>query len=449
MKWLFDEKINQQLNPDAQCDVFSSNFGHGDALHFQYTFIIVGICIILLYFIFAILAKKYGDDYDWLKILDLRNVIDVPERVYQQARRKCDLEGQHILIYLMYFIPPIITLGIIQSTTFNIGFASVFILSAIFFLIDPGVHYAHNLGNKTEFPKTVKQHANVDTSDFHYDPVHYWDKEVPNKDEPNRYKEVKIMHARNVYQGSSSFTIVIAIFAAQVSLTLFYCAAVWEGGKPCFEESRQFFFYYMGNFVKGVCFLIMQDTVTDANLENDRFYWRYTLLAVQKKNTISVTKCGDRKMKMTSELQWKARHWMSVFVNGYLKLTVFFLMSIQVSQSPNSMDFVLNIIAAIFIFELDDHSTWGANPAMIKLESNEKEYDTSSSSQQVKGETNIVEEMKRIATEIDEKIKEWRMLEEKQNSLILRMDSSAALSVSAAIDSDNQSHIDVESQSKK
>jgi hypothetical protein len=93
----------------------------------------------------------------------------------------------------------------------------------------------------------------------------------------------------------------------------------------------------------------MQDTVTDEHLENDRFYWRYTLRAVRKKD-ISVTKCGERKMKMTSELQWKARHWMSVFVNGYLKLTVFFLMSIQVSQSPNSMDFVLNIIEQLFSF---------------------------------------------------------------------------------------------------
>jgi hypothetical protein len=77
-----------------------------------------------------------------------------------------------------------------------------------------------------------------------------------------------------------------------------------------------------------------------------------------------------------------------------------------------------------------------------------KEYDTSSSSQQLKGQTNIVEEMKRIATEIDEKIKKWRMLEEKQNSLILHsMTSSPALSVSAATKSDNQSDIDVESQS--
>jgi hypothetical protein len=239
IKWLFDQNIDQQLSPDAQCDVFSGNFGHGDALHYRYTFIIVGVCAILLYFIFAILACKYGDAYDWLKILDLRHVIDVPERVYRHARDDCNLEGPHILIYLMYYIPPIITLGIIQSMTFNIGFASVFILSAIFFLIDLGVHYAHNLDHKTEYPKKVPQHA--DTLSDKYDPVYYWDEEVPIESEPNKYKEVKIMHARNLYQGASSFTIVIAIFAAQVPLTLFYCAAVWESGKPCFEESRQFF----------------------------------------------------------------------------------------------------------------------------------------------------------------------------------------------------------------
>lgn len=444
IKWLFDQNIDQKLSPDAQCDVFSSNFGHGDALHYQYTFIIAGICTILLYFIFAILACKYGQDYDWLKILDFRQVIKIAERVYRIAREDCNLEGQHILIYLMYFIPPIITLGIIQSTSFDIGFVSVFIISAIFFMIDPGVHYAHNLNHETRSPKKVPQHADKLSDD---DKVLYWDEEVPIEGEPNKYTEVKIMRARNIYQGASSFTIVIAIFAAQLLLTLFYCAAVWESGKPCFEESRQFFFYYMGNFVKGACFLIMQDTVTDEHLENDRFYWRYTLQAVRKKD-ISATKCGVREMRMTSELQWEARHWMSVFVNGYLKLTVFFLMSIQVSQSPNSMDFVLNIIAAVFIFELDDHSTWGADPAIIKFESCVKEY-TSSSSQQVEGQTNIVEEMKRLATEIDEKIKEWRMLEEKQNSLILPMDSSPALSVSAAIESDsNQSDIDVESQSQ-
>jgi len=161
----------------------------------------------------------------------------------------------------------------------------------------------------------------------------------------------------------------------------------------------------MGNIVNSAYYLIMADTAIYVHEHDDHYYWRYTLRAAREKD-ISVTKRG-RKMKITSEFQSKARHWMSVFVNGYLKLAVFSLMPIQVSQSPNSMDFVLNIVAAAFIVELDNYSMWALDPAMIKLESCVKEYDTTSSPQQEDGETNTVDQIKRIATEIvDEKTKE-------------------------------------------
>ena len=447
-KLLFDENIDWQVNPNAQCDSFSSNFdedGLNDALEFKYTFFISGIIFIIQYIILVTLACKFGEKRDCLRLHDPRKIIDMQREFYRKSRKYWNLRMEHISIILMYSNFPIITMGIIQATTFDIGFSSVFIFSALSMFLDPSIYYMYNMNHKTSYPKKVPTHGADKLSDD--DKPIYWDEEIPIKGEPNKYIEVKNMKARDIYQGSSSFIIVTAVFVAQVLLTVFYCAAVWEGGRPCFEETRQVFFYLMGNIVNSAYYLIMADTAIYVHEHDDHYYWRYTLRAVREKDIV-VTKRG-RKMRITSEFQWKTRHWMSVFVNGYLKLAVFSLMPIQVSQSPNSMDFVLNIVAAAFIVELDNYSMWGVDPAMIKFESRVKEYDTCPSPQQEECETNTVEQIKRIATEIvDEKTKEWRMLEEKLNSLILLMDSSPAFSVSAAIDGDNQSDEQIRAKDK-
>ena len=72
-------------------------------------------------------------------------------------------------------------------------------------------------------------------------------------------------------------------------------------------------------------------------------------------------------------MNWKIRHWMSVFINGYLRMAIFFFMTIQVSQSPKSMDFVLNLVAAVFIFEIDDYGTWGGDKPVVRVESSEED----------------------------------------------------------------------------
>lgn len=203
---------------------------------------------------------------------------EVQERVNREARDANNLDWQHLIIIVMYFVPPTISLGIMQCTNFTSGFISALVLAAVFTLFDPGTFYAHNLNHqKRVLGQTPK---NIDSLCYE-DRLMFWDEAIPVEGKPNKQKKIKDFNMRNIYQAPSSLTMAIAVFVVQVSLALFYIGAVWEGGRPCFQESRQFFFYYVGNLMKGLCFLIIEDAVTDENLNNDRMYWRFSLWALQ------------------------------------------------------------------------------------------------------------------------------------------------------------------------
>ena len=72
---------------------------------------------------------------------------------------------------------------------------------------------------------------------------------------------------------------------------------------------------------------------------------------------------GPFKNELVGKYECHARHWLSWLVNGLMRSVLLNLITIQIAQSPDALDFVLNVVAAaVFIIEFDNYNMWGVDP---------------------------------------------------------------------------------------
>ena len=94
-------------------------------------------------------------------------------------------------------------------------------------------------------------------------------------------------------------------------------------------------------------------------------YWRNAQYAAETENF--GLRVGPFRNELVGKYECHARHWLSWLVNGLMRSILLYLMTIQVAQSPDALDFVLNVIAAVFIIDLDNYNMWGVDPQEIRM----------------------------------------------------------------------------------
>lgn len=269
--------------------------------------------------------------------------------------------------YLGYFSiavsPPYFYLSVFQ-VDFGIAYCISFAVGLLYTVLDPFVVIGHNLFFEEADPINMREGR-------------------------------KKLRVRNFYQGAAA-PHVFFTFSLQIILFMFYASSVWENGRPCFDQLRQYHFYVVGTIVIGLhCSMEYFVNIHAGNLQNNNQYWMETLYALRKGWKVKVNTYGRQHMERrgmspndnrrpirsyyatyegryytSSEIGmkgWYCRLIMSVIVNGYLTWTIRTLLILQVAQSPHALDFVLNFVAAAFIVKLDDYSNWGVRDGYIEV----------------------------------------------------------------------------------
>jgi len=269
--------------------------------------------------------------------------------------------------FFLNLFTPFIYMGGFQHH-FTVCYSCTFIFGIFSIVFDPNIIRGHNLwGHRFIMPGGPRKC----TPQF----------------EKGKNEKALIVH--DVFQGAP-FPITTMVFLLQCILFLFYASSVWENGRPCFDKHRQYIFYIVANIVKALYFTIEMQIESKAGKYFDSYqFWMQTRHAVvedgwkvkiqyKRKPFIPTEYYGEdteraKKRELAGitfaekledetkmeKCEWHMRRLMSLFVNGYIRWTLFILITIQLAQSPHSLEFVLNFVAALFIIKIDDYSYWG------------------------------------------------------------------------------------------
>ena len=335
MAWFFSTTIDERISPHTQC-ISDADFTN-DVMSPWVAYVIGGVLFLLAFIVSIQIIFKNGEVF-----------ADLLERNWKDAKSKAYIAfwksgsnghpvAHHATILCLDIAYPMFVLGTLQYN-FELGYSLNFVLGAMML-------FRHSFGHKI----------------FPYN-------QVPRLKEPDRFdkddRKIKILTTRNTYQ-SSSTTVFILVFIAQMCLFVFYCASVWENGRPCFEDPRQYCFYLIACLVKGIYFTASYLINRDKS-KLDLEYWDYALYATNHKDAHDL-KVGPKMIESVGKYECCLRHWLSYLVNGLMRCILLNLSTIQIAQSPDALDFVLNVVAAVFIIELDDYNKWGVDPQKVTI----------------------------------------------------------------------------------
>ena len=165
--------------------------------------------------------------------------------------------------------------------------------------------------------------------------------------EPVADKEKVIVY--DVYQDiTKGASLSMVIFSLQVLLGSYYAYAVFEGGRPCFQSQRVHGRYVFGAFLKALysssrLLIAMNDS------RDDEVLWGKLQGAAA--NGFKV-KDGNNKIKDIRFTRFQ--YFLSYLINNLASEVLFMLMNIEMANSGNGLDFVLNFAAVFTITEYDD-----------------------------------------------------------------------------------------------
>jgi hypothetical protein len=190
----------------------------------------------------------------------------------------------------------------------------------------------------------------------------------------NHRKEKKLQ-ARDIYQDvTTSFMSCFFIFVLQFILVFLYVSSVWNSGRPCFANSSQYIYYVLGAIVGAIyyafeiisrlkffqCDKLLWVEMYDAANENLRITFKNHYQDREEEE--------EEKEECTiSRWEWYIRRTMSIIINIYAEDLIAAILPLQVAQSEQQLDFVLNVVAAKYILQLDNHSTWNADPKSFTI----------------------------------------------------------------------------------
>lgn len=154
---------------------------------------------------------------------------------------------------------------------------------------------------------------------------------------------------------------VALVFTLQVMLLSIYGFGILEQGRPCFASAQTYITYWIGALSKGIYYLLYKVHHDKDSYKEDEELWQQTLfLAKKAKHRFILPKEREKSSYKIIPLEWHLRHAMSYFINSFSYMYVFhFLLFISLAISP-PQDFVLNFVEVIFVFGIDNYSTWNA-----------------------------------------------------------------------------------------
>jgi len=186
---------------------------------------------------------------------------------------------------------------------------------------------------------------------------------------------------RNVYQDfSAPWVHVIIVFILQFGLFLIYAlAAFYDGSIPCFNHLETYTLMWLSIILRAMYYSIdgiykskkyfndmllwskIRDTIWYDYKHNDKSLWK----DYQDNEKCFVTswsrdKEDDVLNRHITKWEWKIRYYMEIVINGIMDPFLAFVVIIQAANG-DWQDFVFNFVAARFIIELDDYSTWNVD----------------------------------------------------------------------------------------
>mmetsp|Transcript_6350 Transcript_6350/g.9131 ORF Transcript_6350/g.9131 Transcript_6350/m.9131 type:complete len:507 (+) Transcript_6350:52-1572(+) len=177
------------------------------------------------------------------------------------------------------------------------------------------------------------------------------------------------LEPRNVYMDfSRPMEYVYLTFILQVMLTVVYVLSVLnssDDGMPCFNQTWAYTLMWLTIGLRSIYFTL-DYFYRSPNYLSDKTIWQNMRKVIEENE-----EPGGEKLMVTDDNTWvsigyhkeitkfeyKFRYVLDLIMNGCVNHILTVLMVIQ-SANGNFTDFVLNFVAARFIIELDDYSTW-------------------------------------------------------------------------------------------
>lgn len=178
-------------------------------------------------------------------------------------------------------------------------------------------------------------------------------------------KSVKPIHpgtdpfttATNRFQDlTQPFSRVLLAGLSQITMLILYVWSVFDSGRPPYDSLRGYMFYIVGTFLT-VSYVTMNDLQNGRRKDAD--FWRWFFYYVRTpgaldKGEFLVEGDEDAKLEKVRPVEADIRYFLDTVINsmglGVLQCAI----PIQVAGDTSPGDFVLNVLAAYFIIELDD-----------------------------------------------------------------------------------------------
>ena len=166
-----------------------------------------------------------------------------------------------------------------------------------------------------------------------------------------------------------------------ISQILLLCMYIWglgAAGRPDFSDGRIYAFYILGIFI-GNFYLAGQEDLLYSQIRNFNF-WCRTIHAVRSSKHSITTKDNN-----VVEINWNSlriRWFLCTLVNTSGFFVVLHGLPLQVAQGRDPIDFVLNVVAAFYIIEIDN-----IDPIELKIvqRTEQQDNDTTSGCQKPPG----------------------------------------------------------------
>jgi len=154
----------------------------------------------------------------------------------------------------------------------------------------------------------------------------------------------------------NNFTGTFLLGCSQITLMCLYILAVFEGGRPEFNERRVYVFYCLGSVIQ-VGYIVGKDLIRQLLFvgSKDLVFWARVLNG-SRENEITYDWKDRWDNKLTQPEIW-LRMLFSILINQVGMQLLLALLPLQLAGSTNPFDFVLNAVAAYFVIEMDDIET--------------------------------------------------------------------------------------------
>jgi len=236
----------------------------------------------------------------------------------------------------------------------------------------------------------------------------------------------------NMYQDLSASPLqVVFVFILQVTLSLIYTLSVFATSfPPCFNHPMPWILFVFAAILKSLYYAIDVSCKLALGLD-DQDRWVDTLRKAKSNEEPASQDKSEKwyvtwghphpRFRLLSSFRVLLSLFCDIFINYYVEWVLAFLMVIQAANGDLS-DFVLNFVAAHFIMQLDDYSSYGAFSTSFRLELVEEQNITSplppDPRNVIKNQVhNLLAKLNKEKSDLELKIELWEEMEMFRNEL--------------------------------